>query len=234
MIRPWSILIVDQTAHKIVGQEVVAGEPDAGTLFDCLARTMRKPHYGKPQRPSEIQVRDEPVWNAVQWHLQEIGVDCIYHAELEEADVILDEMQEVMRPEQPPALVEIENFQPSQGASIYQAAADFSRRAPWQHVPADAMIEIDCPQVAEFGSSRWFAVVLGQGGQTYGLALYSQLCDIQAITGGCCSAEEGDMAGTAISMLYGEAWEVPIDDMLAAEKHIWPLAGPEASSSRGS
>ncbi len=229
MIRPWSILIVNHSEHKILGQEVVTREPDAEMLFDCLARAMRKPQHGKPHRPSEIQVRDEPIWNAVQSHLQEIGVDCIYHPELEEADYILGEMQKVMHPDrQPPALVEVENFHSSQGASFYQAAADFFRRAPWQRVPSDAAVQVDCPQLAEFGSSRWYAIVLGQGGQTYGLALYNQMCDIQSIGGGCCSAEEGALGGTALSMLYGEAFEVPIDDMLAAEKHRWPLAGPEA------
>jgi tetratricopeptide (TPR) repeat protein len=229
MIRPWSILIVDHSAHKILGQEVVSPEPDAAVLFDFLARTMRKPQFGAPQRPSEIQVRDKPVWNAVQLHLEEIGVDCIYQSELETADFIHNEMQGVMRPEQPPALVEIENFDSSQGASFYRAAADFFRRAPWQRVPSDAAVQVDCPQLAEFGPSRWYAVVLGQGGQTYGLALYSQLCDIQSIRGGCCSVEsEGALQGTALSILYGEAWEVPIDDMLAAERHHWPLAGPEA------
>ncbi len=229
MIRPWSILVVDHSEHKILGQEVVTREPDAEMLFDCLAKAMRKPQFGKSYRPSEIQVRDEPVWNAVQTHLQEIGVDCIYHAELDEADYILGEMQKVMHSDrQPPALVEIENFHSSQGASFYQSAADFFRRGPWQRVPSDAAVQIDCPQLAEFGSSRWYAIVLGQEGQTYGLALYSQMCDIQAITGGCCSAEDGELGGTVMSMLFGEAFEAPIDDMLAAEKHHWPLAGPEA------
>jgi hypothetical protein len=229
MVRPWSILVVNHSGHKILGQEVVTREPDAEMLFDCLARAMRKPQHGKPHRPSEIQVRDEPIWNSVQSHLQEIGVDCIYHPQLDEADYILDEMQKVMRPErQPPALVEVENFHSPQGASFYQAAADFFRRAPWQCVPSDAAVQIDCPQLAEFGSSRWYAIVLGQAGQTYGLALYNQLCDIQSISGGCCSIEEGALGGTALSMLYGEAFEVPIDDLVATEKYHWPLAGPEA------
>jgi hypothetical protein len=228
MIRPWSILIVDQTAHKIVGQQVATCEPDAATLFDCLANTMRKPHYGKPLRPSEIQVRENPNWDALQSHLQEIGVDCIYHPDLDEADYVFADMQRAMRPEQPPAIVEVDNFHVSQGASFYQAAADFFLRRPWQLVPSDAVIQIDCPSLVAFGSSFWYAIVLGQGGRTYGLALYSQLCDIQAMGGGCCSAGEVELRGTTISMQYGEAWEVPIDDMLSAERHRWKLAGPEA------
>ncbi|MBI3865548.1 MAG: hypothetical protein HY290_27055 [Planctomycetia bacterium] len=229
MVRPWSILIVDHTEHKIVGQDVLTREPDADLLFDCLAQTMRKPQYGKPQRPSEIQVRDEPIWNAVQTHLQEIGVDCIYRPQLEEADYVQSEMQNMMALErQSPALVDIENFHSSQGANFFQAAADYFRRAPWQRVPSDTAIRIDCPQLAEFGAARWFAIVLGQGGQTFGLALYSELGDVQRLCGGCCSPGDGSTTGTCLSMLFGEAFEVPIGDLLAAEKHHWPIAGPES------
>jgi hypothetical protein len=211
-------------------------------LFDHLARVMRHPAAGKRHRPSEIQVRDEAVWNAVQPHLQEIGVDCIYRSELEEADFILGEMQKLMLPEgQPPALTETMNFNSAQGASLYAAAADYFRSTPWRRVPADVLIQIDCPQLSEFGSGRWYAVVLGQGGRTLGLALYSDKAAIENICcgGGCATGAgpEADPAlhsgpdfpgGNAISLLFSEVFEVPIADMLAAEQHHWELAGPEA------
>jgi hypothetical protein len=228
MIRPWAILVVDHTAHKILHQELFPVEPDTETLFDSLARAIQKPSFGKPHRPGEIQLRVEPTWAALTPELQAIDVDCLLFPELDEADHIQAEMYEAMLPEQPPALMEVENFQVSRGASFYGAAADYFRRTPWQFAPSDAVIRIDSLQLAEFESPRWFAVVMGQAGQTYGLALYSSLCDIQSITGGCCSAEESPLEGTAISMIFGEAWEVPINDMLAAEEHRWPLAGPEA------
>ena len=234
MVRPWSILIVNHSDHQIIGQELVVQEPGPDLLFDHLARAMRKPAAGKRQRPSEIQVRDEAVWNAVQPSLQEIGVDCIFRSDLEEADFILGEMQKLLHPEgQPPALVQTANFNSAQGASFYAAAAAYFRETPWRRLPADAVIEVDCPQLSEFGSGRWYAVVLGQSGQTLGLALYS---DKAAIEKFCCGDEcapgsdhePGSLGATAISMLFSEGFEVPIADMLAAEQHHWDLAGPEA------
>src|SRR5579863_91476 len=62
MVRPWSILVVNHTEHLIVWQELVVHEPGPDMLFDHLARAMRKPAAGQRQRPSEIQVRDEPAW----------------------------------------------------------------------------------------------------------------------------------------------------------------------------
>jgi tetratricopeptide (TPR) repeat protein len=234
MVRPWSILIVNHTDHLIIGQELAVEEPGSDVLFDRLAHAMRKPAAGKRHRPSEIQVRDEAVWEAVQPHLQEIGVDCIIRSELEEADFILAEMQKMMLPDgQPPAMVEMSTFNSSQGASFYAAAGAYYRSAPWRRVPADSLIQIDCPQLAEFSSGHWYAVVLGQAGKTLGLALYSDKSAIEKICcGGGCSTEPEEFPGgdgaSAISMLFSEAFELPIADTLAAEQHHWELAGPEA------
>jgi len=228
MVRPWSILIVDHTEHLIVGQELVTQEPTPDQIFDHLARTMRKPLVGKGHRPSEIQVRDDPFWRAVQPHLEEIGVDCIFRTELEEADFILGEMQKLMRPDgQPPGLTESATFTSSQGASLYAAAASYFLRHPWQKLAPSVVIQVDCLQLTEFGPGRWYAVVLGQGGQTLGLAIYNDLAAVEAICGGCCS-EKASGGPSALSLLFGENFEIPITDLLAAEQHHWPLASPEA------
>lgn len=228
MVRPWSILIVNHSDHLIIGQELVTQEPTPELVFDHVARAMRKPLAGKGHRPSEIQVRDEPLWNAVRPHLEEIGVDCIFRTELEEADFILGEMQKLMRPEgQPPGLTETATFTSAQGASFYGAAASYFLRHPWQKLAPSAIIQVDCPQLREFGPGRWYAIVLGQGGQTLGLAVYNDLEAVEAVCSGYCSHTE-DARDTALSLLFGENFEIPIADLLAAEQHHWPLAGPEA------
>jgi hypothetical protein len=225
MVRPWSILIVNHSEHLIIGQELVTQVPTAEAMFDYLARAMRQPLAGKSHRPSEIQVRDEPLWNAVQPHVEEIGVDCIFRHELEETDFILGEMNKLMRPEgQPPGISEPATFASAQGASFYEAAAEFFRRRPWRRLPSTAMIQVESPQLREFGPGRWYAVVLGQAGQTLGLAIYNDRSAIEEI---CCSGE-GPGDATALSLLFGEGFEIPIADWLAAEQHHWPLAGPEA------
>jgi hypothetical protein len=137
-------------------------------------------------------------------------------------------MHKLMYPQgQPPALVEMANFNSLQGASFYAATAEYFRSAPWRRVPADAVIEVDCPQLGEFSQGRWYAVVLGQGGRTLGLALYSNAGAIERICGGTLS-EPSSLGGSAISVLFSEAFEVPVADTLAAEQHHWELAGPEA------
>jgi tetratricopeptide (TPR) repeat protein len=228
MVRPWSILIVNHSEHEIVGQQLAGREPTPQALFDQLSCAMRKPKAGKSHRPSEIQVHEDPLWRAVQPHLEEIGVDCIFRAELEEADYLVEEMHKLMHPEeQPAALVESTAFSSAQGAGLYAAAAEYFRRRPWQKLPASAVIQIDSLQLREFGAGRWYAAVLGQAAQTLGLALYDDPRQIEILCGACCSETLGNDA-TTISLLFSENFEVPIADLLAAEQHHWPLASPEA------
>ncbi len=228
MVRPWSVLIVNHSEHDIVGQQLATREPTPELLFDQLSRAMRKPKAGHRHRPSEIQVHEDPLWRLVQPHLEEIGVDCIFRTELEEADFLVGEMHKLMRPEdQPAALVESAAFSSAQGASLYAAAAEYFRRRPWQMLPACAVIQIESLQLREFGSGRWYAAVLGQAGQTLGLAIYADSRQIEKLCGGCCSETDFDDA-TTLSLLFSENFEIPVDDLIAAEQHRWPLASPEA------
>src|SRR6185295_6330883 len=136
----------------------------------------------------------------------------IFRPQLDEADFILEEMKRLMHPaDQAPALVETPVLTAALGASFYDAAAAYFRRRPWNDLPSNATIQVDCPQLGEFGPGRWYAVVLGQAGQTLGLAVYSDLRDIEAIVGGCCSDDERKH-GTAVSLIYGENFEIPIAD----------------------
>ncbi|HLJ10544.1 MAG TPA: hypothetical protein VKU82_05110 [Planctomycetaceae bacterium] len=230
LVRPWSTLVVDQTAHSILLQELAAQEPTAEMLFDCLARAMRKPLVGKSHRPSEIQVRDEPIWETLLPHLQEIGVDCIFRPELDAADYILTQMQDLMQPEGgTPGLTSAPKFSSPIGARFYEAAAAYFRRAPWQRLPSYAAIEVDCPQLKEFGAGRWHALALGQGGLALGLALYDRFSAIESVCSGCYSkSDRAPPESTGLSVIYSESFEIPIDDLLAAEQHHWELASPEA------
>jgi hypothetical protein len=45
---------------------------------------------------------------------------------------------------------------------------------------------------------------------------------------GDASEEENARGMSAISLMFSEAFEMPVRDVDAAEKHGWPVAGPEA------
>src|SRR5262249_29215257 len=81
--RPWSILVIDSAQQLVVAQDMVTSHPTPEKVFDLLAQGMERPLIGTPHRPREIQVLDDPIWEAIRPDLEEIGVDCIFRAELD-------------------------------------------------------------------------------------------------------------------------------------------------------
>ena len=51
---------------------------------------------------------------------------------------------------------------------------------------------------------------------------------LQRLFTGSGSDEEMSRQATGLSVMYGEAFEIPIADLDAAERHGWPVVGPEA------
>jgi tetratricopeptide (TPR) repeat protein len=229
MYRPWSILAVDYSEHLILGQEMVVERPTAATVFDQLVQTMERPAIGEPHRPSEIQVREEPLWEEIRPHLEEIGVDCIYRTELDEIAYIQDQMQQMFLAEQQvPGLVEIPGIDLPQVASFFAAADYYYRRAPWRRLPVETAIRIECERFRKHRDRPSYAVVMGQSNMTLGLALYRDLETIQELWWG---ESDPDLVGEfkdTCSVMFSEAFEIAMTDLLACEANHWPLGGPEA------
>ena len=69
---------------------------------------------------------------------------------------------------------------------------------------------------------------MGQSGLVLGLALYEDLEMLQRLFSGSGSDEEMSRQATGLSVMYGEAFEIPIVDLDAAERYNWPVASLEA------
>jgi hypothetical protein len=107
---------------------------------------------------------------------------------------------------------------------FYAAAAEFYRAAPWRLVPGDTTLEIESDH---FRTRTWYAVVMGQSGLVLGLALYEDLNMLRRLF---TSQDDERMSRqtTGLSVMFGEAFEVPIADLDAAQRHGWEVAGDEA------
>ena len=108
---------------------------------------------------------------------------------------------------------------------FFDAAATFYRQAPWRKVPGDAPIKAECET---FQNGTWYAVVMGQSGITLGLAMYENLDLLMEIVSGNDDDEQNTRRTSGLSMTFGEAFDVAARDFDAAQKHKWPVAGPEA------
>jgi tetratricopeptide (TPR) repeat protein len=231
LVRPWSILIVDHTNNLIIGQEMTVDPPSPDMVFDELARAIESPLAGAAHRPSEIQVIESPLWETIQPHLEEIGIDCIFRNELDEISYIQEQMHQMFLSEQStPGLLELPGMGERPVRGLYAAAAEYYRRAPWRTVSQETVIEVDCSAIRGFRSHPIYAVVMGQGHLMQGLALYDTLDGILIMQRRPSALDDDSVAPMprSMSLSFSEAFEIAISDLLACEEHGWPVAGPEA------
>ena len=114
---------------------------------------------------------------------------------------------------------------PEQAASFYRAAAEFHRKAPWRFIGYESAIKIECRQ---FESGPWYAVVMGQSGLTFGMALYDDIKILRKLWAGNASDEENARESVALTVTYDDTNFITDADLKDIERHGFEVAGPEA------
>ncbi len=223
--RPWVAMVISRTDDLVLAHQAAPERPPAEWLWEAVRQAIRQPAIGEPHRPGLIEVASAEQCEALLPNLDRAGIDCVALERLEQLDSAMDSLSQHLAGQgAPPSLLDAPGMEPAQVGSFYAAAAEFYRRKPWQQVLGDTVIKIECDK---FQSGPWYAVVMGQSGVQQGLAIYEDLAALQAMmTGG--SEEENARSMSALSMMFSEAFEIPVRDLDAAEKHGWAVAGPEA------
>lgn len=221
--RPWLCLLIDADGGMMLAHEIAVQEPTLEFLWDWLARTMEE--LGDGHRPRQIRIPVGPPWDALAKSLEEIGVRChqVRNPGLDEAFAFLAEgMGE--EPEHQ-GLLEAPGITPAHVADVYQAAAAFYRQSPWKRLGFEAAIEVTAPQ---FQGGPWYAIVMGQSGMAYGLALYDDLKTLKRMWDGELPDEKNADLSEATTIQFVEPDYVPFPDMEAARQHGWEIARSDA------
>lgn len=223
--RPYIILTVSRTG-KVLGSEITRNPPTPSQVVNALAKAMLYPvpGAGGKRRPVTVYVDDETLAGALAPELKKVGVRCDFRHTLREANRALQALWDFVGDEETvPALLQAPGVTPPMAKGLFQAAAFFYREAPWRWIDDAQPIEIHYPP----GSEPRYAVVMGQGGQAYGLAIYKST-DILHETYAGTPADQlvGREAWTVL--LFGEAFEMPFDDLDAMDTYDWPVAGTHA------
>jgi hypothetical protein len=125
----------------------------------------------------------------------------------------------------PPGLLDMPGVNPEHVASFYRAAAGFFRRAPWRKLGYQTAIRIECDR---FESGPWYAVVMGQSGLTFGMALYDDLKTLEKLLAREMSDEQSARETTALSVTFDDETGTPAADLDASRRFGWEVAAPEA------
>ena len=164
--------------------------------------------------PSPIYDHAEPV---------EIGHVVFFTDRLDQMEEILEDLSSSLNGgQQMAAMIDTPGVTLRHVGGLFAAAAEFYQKRPWRSVPGDVVIEIRCDK---FQAARWYAVVMGQSGMTYGLAMYEDREVLQAFLR---EDPDAQRRNSGMSLMYSEAFEISVRDLDAAEREGWPVAGPEA------
>ncbi|MBV8126925.1 MAG: hypothetical protein JO114_04575 [Planctomycetaceae bacterium] len=223
--RPWVVLITSRSDDLVLAHEITWEPLSSDLLWDVLARAVRKPAAGEPHRPTELQVRPDERWDELKPHLEEIGITVVPTEELDQLDVVFRDMARHIAGDAPPGLLEMPGIRPEQVADFYRAAAGFYRRAPWRKLGYETAIKVECDR---FESGPWYAVVMGQSGLTFGVALYDDLKTLEKLWTREMSDEETSRETVALTVTFDDETGVPVADLDASRRLGWEVAGPEA------
>jgi tetratricopeptide (TPR) repeat protein len=226
LLRPWASLVTSRDEHTVLTQNLTMDPPPDTWIWKNVVDAMHRPLMGEPHRPGIMEVRSEAFQRVLYGPLEAIGVRCVVADDLEQIDEIFRQLGKFLSGgKAPPPLVEVPGVGLDDIRGFYEAAAGYYRAAPWRLVPGDTTLKIEC---RKFHTHTWYGVVMGQSGLVLGLALYEDLEMLKQLFAGSGSDEEMSRQTTGLSVMFGEAFEIPIADLDAAERHAWPLAGPEA------
>jgi tetratricopeptide (TPR) repeat protein len=228
-VRPWAVLITSRSDDLVLAHELIMeGPPSSDLLWDVLARAMSKPAAGEPHRPTELQVHVDERWDDLQSHLEEIGISVVANEELDQFDAVFRDMARHIGGDAPPGLLDMPGIKPEHVAGFYQAAAGFFRRAPWRKLGYQTAIKIECDR---FESGPWYAVVMGQSGLTFGMALYDDLKTLEKLWTREMSDEQSARETTALSVTFDDETGSAAADLDASRRFGWEVAAPEAHPS---
>jgi hypothetical protein len=224
--RPWSVLVADRYSTAIIAQDIRVLEPTPDWLADNVLKAMRRPGIGEPHRPGVVQVASPQYAQALEARLAEAGVAVEVCENLREINELFGELgSRLSGPDKVSPLLEVPGIGPHEAGEFFAAAAEFYQQSPWRHIPGDSVIKVEC---AKYQSGPWYAVVMGQSALTYGLALYEGLDVLRAVMREGHTQQGAARNTSALSVTYGEEFEIPIRDLEAIETNGWPIAAPEA------
>ena len=130
-----------------------------------------------------------------------------------------------MNPRKPiPGLLSIPGATVPLVGELFMAAADYYRQTPWRWMENWLPIEIRFPSE---GPER-YALVLGKGGEIFGLSLYASMDDLDVVFERSTPEQPTSRPITWLSVVLEEATSMSYADLDAVEQYGWPVASEQA------
>ncbi len=225
--RPYVALLLNHK-NKILRSQVLEQSPTTEQLLEVLLRAMRRPMLGsgwRARRPTGVYLDNADYVAALTPRLAELGVRCEYRTSLPAVDDALHSMETRMgRYELIPGLLSIPSITPPLLGRLYTLTTQFYQATPWRRLNDQHSLEIRYPP----DSKPRYAVVMGSGGEVFGLAVYDTLDDLRLMYRRDLSPQQTAQMATWLVLFFEEAPAMSFDDLDAMARYNWPVAGEQA------
>lgn len=224
--RPYIILVADASTGRIRQSSIEENRPTVQRVLAVLGSAMLNPIVGggKRCRPARLLADDAALVQALAEPLAGIGIRCEHQAALPQVNALLHEMEAHMTRRQPrPGLLSVPGVTQPLAAELFAAAAGFYRRAPWRWMDNLQALAVRYPA----DRPPHYIVILGNGGEEFGLALYPSL-DALRVQFSAVGSSQSYKQIMATSITFDEPTSLPFEDLDALEQYGWEIAHAQA------
>lgn len=232
-VRPFFMAVINQSTKALLKADTFSRLPDSKNVHKFLLQAMAAPAKEAsedPHRPLMIITERSELADALNQSLAGLGISAqqgeLPKPIMRRVNHVISEYEADLRghwPE-PPALLSVPGLTKQLVASLFKAAADFYRSAPWQFLADDQplALTIDPP------GKQAFAILMGNAGLEYGLLLYESWEELERTF---------RYASDPLEHIPPEGWRsisfeppdgLPFADLDAIEEHGWEIAGERA------
>ena len=224
--RPYVVLVLEAEKGMMRAFNIHDELPTPSMVLQTLLQAMLRPAIGSGgrHRPACILIDNEALVQALIPQLTAMDIRCEYRADLPLMTAALHEMgAHINKRELIPGLLSQPGMTVPLVAELYAAAADYYRQAPWRWLSDGQPIEVRYPPEAR----GRYALVLGHGGDAFGLSSYESLDDLRKIYTST-NPEQLSKQIVAFALIFDEGMVLSFDDLDAIERYGWPVAGEKA------
>ena len=223
-LRPWGALWVTKP-DGLVGFKLAELTDEAGPRLAAAALVdLALRHQGQLMgRPGRIEVADAALGAAVVAALGDPGVAVDVVDELTEVNEAVASFVEFQaRDSGVPGLLSTKGVTLDDVREFASAAVCFHRAEPWQHLANEDLVAIE---MAGLDKAARVAIVMGNGGMQFGMALYPSMAAAEAMLD---AGGRPNLRSTYWAMTFSLPEEVPMPDLLLWEGEGLPLATPDS------
>lgn len=220
---PEIVIWGDSTHGLLLGYDVLTGGAPAEAVLPSFIAALERPFPagGPPRQPNTVRVLRPEMADAIRRVAEPLGIAVEVVAALPMLDDAYRSMEQelaVLAAPEPPdqGYLEQTDIPEPVLADAFAAAADFYRDKPWKRLTNTEPFLLEC---AAWKKPQRYGIVLGSGGEEFGVSLYQSLRKVNALL----DPARGDPA-PAIAMVYAKLNEIPDRQAAEVKERGWALA----------